>query len=193
MRRTKEATVESRGRIVEEASRLFRERGIDGVTVAEVMEAAGLTHGGFYRHFPSKEALVAEALGSALRQRADALAPTPTRDTAQALSDYVVDYLSAGHVTHPARGCMLAAVGSDVAHAGARVQQSAADGAAALIERLGQSLEHTRSEPRSDAIVLLSTLVGAVILARAVGDTPLRHEVLRAAAESELVQSALSK
>ncbi|TNC09687.1 TetR family transcriptional regulator, partial [Methylobacterium terricola] len=107
MRVTREQFQENRRRILDAAGRLFREKGFAAVTVAEVMEAAGLTHGGFYGHFASKEDLAAQAL-------AGALAPAPREPgAAPDLAGFVAAYLSAAHRDRPGAGCALAALGSE--------------------------------------------------------------------------------
>ena len=102
---------ENRKRIVGTAARLFRERGAAGVSVADVMAEAGLTHGGFYKQFASKEALVAEAVGQAFAEQARALAEAGDRDA------FVAAYLSPAHRDSPGDGCPSAALGGDLARA----------------------------------------------------------------------------
>lgn len=188
MRKSKDAKAESRERILAEASRLFRERGLARVGVAEVMDAAGMTHGGFYRHFQSKEALIAEAVSATLKERADSLAPSEGCDAAETVAAYVSDYLSVGHVTHPGMGCAIAMTGSEAAHAVPEAAPSFVHGVEALIGRLQAGLG---SPDRGEPIRLLATLVGAVVIARAVGDADLREEVLSAAMDDGTVRNAL--
>src|SRR3954452_14492244 len=107
---------ENRKRIVETASRLFRERGVAAVSVADVMAEAGLTHGGFYRQFASKEALVAEAVGHAFGDRGRQRAARDERDGHDAAPrDFVDTYLSARHRPPPGDGCLAAALCADIA------------------------------------------------------------------------------
>jgi TetR/AcrR family transcriptional repressor of nem operon len=178
MRKTKEATAESRQRIIAEASRLYRERGFDGVGVADIMEAAGMTHGGFYRHFPSKEALIAEAMTQAFADRAKALEPRETGAALDLLRAYVEAYLSPGHVAHPEIGCPMAAVGSEAVHAGAGVAQAFRSGAESIVGPISKALQGQNINERKTALKLLSTLVGAVVVARASGDADFQAEVL---------------
>jgi TetR/AcrR family transcriptional repressor of nem operon len=203
MRRSREATAESRRTIVDTASRLFRAHGLAGVGVADVMVASGMTHGGFYRHFPSKEALVAEAMAHAFGEVSERLSATQTGDglvppPAAKLATYVADYLSAGHVAHPARGCPMAAAGSEAPHAGAEVGSTFSAGAELMVAKLTGALDHASpsapnsSPSREDALRLLSSLVGAVVIARAVGDGPLQDDVLEAVRADPLVMRALA-
>ena len=119
MKVSREQAALNRERIVETAARLFREKGFDGIGVADLMKGAGLTHGGFYGHFASKELLLAEATGKALeksvmkwRKLADAAPARPVAAIAES-------YLSAAHRDGPGRGCAVSTLGTDVARAGA--------------------------------------------------------------------------
>lgn len=168
----------SRARILEAAGRLFREHGFDAVGVDAVMREAGLTHGGFYTHFPSKEALVAEAAASALGRSAarwDALSREQTPDAA--LERIVASYLNPAHVAEPARGCLLTALGPEIPrHPAARPGVTAA--IRVMLDALARCLPGKR---RERAIAGLSTMVGAVVLARASDDPALAAEILAAA------------
>jgi hypothetical protein len=116
MRATREKAAENRARIVETASRLFREKGFDGVGLDAIMNEADLTHGGFYGHFTSKEDLAAEAVARALEQSAR----LQSRFTN--VADLVSDYLSESHFAHRANGCALVALGGDMSRRGERVR-----------------------------------------------------------------------
>jgi TetR/AcrR family transcriptional regulator, transcriptional repressor for nem operon len=200
MRRSKQATAESRIMIVETASRLFRARGFESVGVADVMQAAGMTHGGFYRHFPSKEALVAEAMAhafgeAATRLEVDNASPatgTAANTLAVKLGTYVEDYLSTGHVAHPERGCPMAAAGTEAPHAGAGVGASFAQGTEQLAERLSEALRDMSPAPRDAALRLLASLVGTIVIARAVGAGTLQDEVIAAMRADPAVMQALA-
>src|SRR5260370_6003258 len=109
MRRSREAAAETRKRIVRAAARKFREQGIVATGLADLMKAAGLTHGGFYKHFASKDQLVAEATTAALDTVLEGMAAHPTTSAA------VAAYLSARHRDNPASGCPLAALGGELA------------------------------------------------------------------------------
>src|SRR3954452_12979212 len=107
MKVSREQAAENRERIVESAARLFRERGFDGIGVADLMKAAGLTHGGFYGHFASKEDLMAQACARGLDASQDAMGKAIERDGANALSVIASAYLSPTHRDHPGEGCVL--------------------------------------------------------------------------------------
>jgi TetR/AcrR family transcriptional repressor of nem operon len=185
MRMSKEAMARHHDEIVTAASRMLRERGIEGTSVADLMQAAGLTHGGFYRHFDSKEALVAEAAQSIYDNILQGLATKAEKmSEAEAVADYVEKYLTRYHVSHPGAGCVMAALGVEAAREGADVQRVFANGTQRMIDKLSAGLSGTPAERRSKAIRTLATLVGAVVIARAVGDGALSEEVLTANREA---------
>src|SRR2546428_10500465 len=109
MRVSRAEAEQNRERIIEVAGRLFRERGFDGIGVADLMKAAGLTHGGFYRHFASKEDLMAQACARALEGSLDAMRQVTAHDSGHALSAVASAYLSPEHRDGPGEGCALAA------------------------------------------------------------------------------------
>ncbi|WP_306214073.1 TetR/AcrR family transcriptional regulator [Actinoplanes sp. RD1] len=165
----------NRQRVVETAARLFRERGIAGVSVADLMAEAGLTHGGFYKQFASKEALVTEALQQAFTE---AVLPAEGSGDEERAA-YVERYLSAQHRDHPATGCPCAGFGGDLA----RGPQDAAvrtyaQGVEAYARALGPAGEGD--------LAAVSTLVGAMILARATRGTEVSDRILAAAREALL-------
>lgn len=178
MRYPAEETAEKHQRILTEAARLFREQGFDGVSVSQIMKATGLTHGPFYNHFASKEALMAESTlhGSAhSREALDAASATP-----EAMREYVRNYLSTAHRDAPGQGCLLAALAGEV-----RNQPSVRPAFTFHLKNIiGKLATHfpwkKKSQPRQDAIVMLSAMVGAVALARAVDDEAFSQEILEA-------------
>ncbi|KMO36075.1 TetR/AcrR family transcriptional regulator, partial [Methylobacterium aquaticum] len=134
MRVTREQVQENRRRILEAAGRLFREKGFAAVTVAEVMQAAGLTHGGFYGHFDSKEDLAAQAL-------AQTLTPAPRKPGAPPdLARFVAAYLSAAHRDGPGTGCALAALGGEAARQPAPVRRAFTEGLEARLARMQEAM-----------------------------------------------------
>jgi TetR/AcrR family transcriptional repressor of nem operon len=155
---------QNRKRIVETAARLFRERGVAQVSVADVMAEVGLTHGGFYKQFASKEALVAEAVGQAFAATRERLAGT-------ARAEFLDWYLSPGHRDDPGAGCPAAGFGGDLAH------QSAGNAAvtpyAHGVDLYAQWLDGD--------LAAVSTLVGAMTLARATAGTEISDRILAAA------------
>jgi TetR/AcrR family transcriptional regulator, transcriptional repressor for nem operon len=191
MRRTKEATAESRKIIVTTASRLFREKGFDGIGVADIMAAAGLTHGGFYRHFPSKEALIAEAMQEAFNEKSQ-----PLEDDTGGISRvraYVSDYLSKEHLAKTSRGCPIAAVGSESQHVGPAATDVFSNGIASLLKPLAKALQHSAGDRHQAALRLLASLVGAVVMARASNDPKLQADLLEAVRNDEDVIKVLGR
>lgn len=184
MRMSREAMAGHHQKIVAVAARMLRERGIKGTSVADLMQAAGLTHGGFYRHFESKDALVAEAVQSihdVLVKRLETKADKTSE--AEAVEDYVMKYLTRDHVTKPALGCPMAAFGVEAARETAEVRRAFANGTQRMIDKLSAGFSGTPSQRRSKAIQMFASLVGTVVIARAVGDGALSEEVLAASRE----------
>ena len=175
MRVTREKAAENRARIVETASRLFRERGFDGVGLDAIMKEAGLTHGGFYGHFSSKEDLAAEAVARALEQGAG----LQSRYTN--VADFVSDYLSESHFADRANGCVLAALGGDMARRGGGIRSGVTSYVRNALERLAGLFRGTAAARRRRAITTLAGVVGAMTLARAIEDPTLADEILSTA------------
>ena len=175
MRVTREKAAENRARIVATASRLFREKGFDGVGLDAIMKEAGLTHGGFYGHFSSKEDLAAEAVVRVFEQGAE----LQSRYTN--LADFVSDYLSENHFADRANGCVLAALGGDVARRGEAVRSGVTSYMRAALARLADLCRGTAAARRRRAITTLAGVVGAMTLARAVEDPGLSDEILSTA------------
>jgi TetR/AcrR family transcriptional repressor of nem operon len=173
MRVTREKAAENRARIVATASRLFREKGFDGVGLDAIMKEAGLTHGGFYGHFSSKEDLAAEAVARALEQSAGL--------QSRYVADFVSDYLSESHFADRANGCVLAALGADVARRGEEVRSGVTSYVRAVLELLASLCRGTAAARRRRAITTLAGVVGALTLARAVEDPVLSDEILSTA------------
>jgi len=179
MRMSREAKAEHHTEIVAVGSRMLRERGIAGTSVADIMQAAGLTHGGFYRHFESKEALVAEASEAAHGEFLTRLNNSSEGDQAHAaLEAYVTDYLSDIHVANPDIGCPMAALGAEVAREQASLHQVFAKGTEGLIEKFSAAQTGMPAERRAKALKLFITLVGSMVIARAEGGGELREEIL---------------
>ena len=172
---------ENRRNVVRTAARLFRERGIDGVSVADVMAAAGLTHGGFYKQFASKEALVTEAVAQAFAEQAERLSDyRALGDQEAARAAFVTNYLSPEHRDDPGPGCPTAGFGGDLAREDPEspAKLPYATGVDLYSRWLG-----TESQPDLAAVC---TLVGAVVLARATAGTDLSDHILEAAREALL-------
>jgi TetR/AcrR family transcriptional repressor of nem operon len=179
MRMSREATAQSKARILSAASRMVRERGIDATSVAEVMHGAGMTNGGFYRHFQSKDEMVAMAIRAAFDEIADRFDRRLEQSGAEAaVKAYVEEYLSERHLEHPGQGCPVAGAGTDAGRRGDVFAEEFAAGAEKLIERL--SAAAGTGPERAAAIRRVAMLVGAIVTARAVGPGDLRQEILAA-------------
>jgi len=171
MKVSREQMARNRQLILDEASRLFRDRGFDGVTVADVMKAAGQSHGGFYGHFKSKDALIAATVGHALSGEASGMAD---------LHRWMDVYLSPLHRDHPEKGCPAASLAGLLPQQGQEARAAMGVGLEAQITRLTAALPGgEEAERRRAAIGQWSAMVGAMVLARAVDNTELAHEVLR--------------
>ena len=176
MKVTKAQVQENRARIVETAATLFRERGYDGVGVADLMAAAGFTHGGFYKHFESKAELMAEAAANAFSKSA-------ANKSGFHAATFVKDYLSREHRDAPGKGCTFAALSGDAARQPEPVKRAFADGIEnelATLEREDGAVGKTaRREARAQRIDTLAHVVGALVLSRACpDDSPLADEIL---------------
>ncbi|WP_059414061.1 TetR/AcrR family transcriptional regulator [Cupriavidus basilensis] len=176
MRYSPEHKAETRKQIVEAAAAEFREHGIDGVGLAQLMKSAGLTHGGFYAHFDSRDALVADAVDAAFGQTTAfleaAAAAAPARQRKRAI---LHAYMNRKHRDKPASGCAIAALGADVSRLDARTRKRFEAGVAALIELIAGD---DSASSRKDAILMLATMVGGLVLARAVRSEALSTEIL---------------
>jgi TetR/AcrR family transcriptional repressor of nem operon len=177
MKITKAQSQENRARVVETASALFRERGFDGVSVADLMAAAGLTHGGFYKHFGSKADLMTEATecGLAGKMREYEGVDMP---------GFVNLYVSREHRNGRADGCTMAALCGDAARQTPQVKAAFASGIAgmlAAVERGAMAAGADRPAARASAISLFAQMLGALVLSRACpDDSPLSDEILEA-------------
>lgn len=188
MKVSKEQMADNRERILDTAAQLFREKGFDGIGVADLMKSAGLTHGGFYGHFASKDDLMAQATERALGRLQSAWAQL-ARDAAdqgqEPLAAIEVAYLSTRHRDAPGQGCLLAALGGDAARQGPAVRQAVTEGVRKQVEGLATLVPgRTKAAKRQRALADYASLVGAMVLARAVDDEDLSNEILRAAAVS---------
>jgi TetR/AcrR family transcriptional regulator, transcriptional repressor for nem operon len=170
MKVSREQMAENRRRILDVASRLFKDKGFDAVSVAEVMKAAGLTHGGFYGHFSSKDDLIAQTLANALA--ADSVGDGD-------FSAFVRSYLAPRHRDNPAGGCPTAGLAAAIRHQTPAAKAAMTEGLVAQIARIEKALpEQDPADKRRRAIGSWAAMVGAVILSRAVDDSALSDEIL---------------
>lgn len=168
MRYSAEETAAKHERIVKEASRLFNQRGFENVTVGEVMQAAGLTHGAFYAHFDSKQQLQQAAVAYGQGVSTDRAGSYGT--TRKGRQAYAEVYLARKHRDNPGNGCTMAALGPDVARSTPELR--------ATFEQGLQNILAARGEDRNQAIFQTAALLGAVVLARAVKNPRLADEIL---------------
>ncbi len=175
MRLTKAQRDENHERIIRAAAKLFREKGVDGVGIDEIMAAADLTHGAFYGHFSNKAALLSEA-------GTYAFGHSGFRETGRKQGKSFLDmaqvYLSTHHRDDPGDGCAVAAMGANVSRQDASVQESFAQQINEALAEAANKLPGDGADARRDAIVKYATLIGAMVLARSVNKTPLSDELL---------------
>lgn len=187
MGHSKAEKAKSHDRVVRVAAARFRETGVDGVGVADLMRDAGLTHGGFYGHFASRDELVAEAIELALHDGAQALDAVAKSNLSRSslLAKLIDVYLSAAHRDGLATSCAVTTLAGDVARSNDhRVRSAYARQVGTYLELLARLIAGDKHRARRmKAIAALSTLVGAVSMARAVNDEKLSREILKSAAD----------
>jgi len=184
MRVSRIQAAENRQTVINVASRLFRERGFDGIGLKDLMEGAGLTQGAFYKQFASKEDLAVEASRRALESASGRWSDAAAANPDDPLGAVLAFYLSGDHREEKMDGCPVVALGSDAARQGADVKAAFEAGIKAYLEVLGRLITETSGEEFSGkAMAVLSTMVGAVTLSRVVNDPDLAQAFLNAAAE----------
>ena len=185
MRVSREKAAENRQAVIDVASRLFREHGFDGIGLKDLMKEAGLTQGAFYKQFTSKEDLVAQASKRALESVSSRWSAAAAANPKDPLSAVVAIFLSTDHREERMDGCPVVALGAEAARQGSDVKASFEAGIREYLELLGRWVgEADGEEPSGKAMAILSTMVGAVVLSRAVNDKRLSKQFLQAAAKS---------
>jgi TetR/AcrR family transcriptional regulator, transcriptional repressor for nem operon len=180
MKVSRAEAAQNRERIIETAAKLFRERGFDGIGVAELMKSAGLTHGGFYGNFASKEDLMAQACARALEGSLDAMRQVIERDDGNALSTIASAYLTPAHRDRPGEGCAMAALGAEAARHGSPVRAAFTQGVRPVVDILTQLVPAKSKRAKHEkALAIYASMVGALVLARAVDDAELSEEILQ--------------
>lgn len=193
MRVSRTQAEENRQTVITVASRLFREHGFDGIGLKDLMKGAGLTQGGFYKQFASKEDLAAQASRRALESASRRWSAAAAANPKDPLGAVIAFYLSMAHRAERMDGCPVVALGSDAARQGVDVKASFEAGIREYLDMLGGWVGEADGEEISGkAMAILSTMVGAVVLARAVNDERLSKQFLQAAAESVLMGSSAS-
>jgi TetR/AcrR family transcriptional regulator, transcriptional repressor for nem operon len=188
MRYSKEHKQETHTRIVRKASVRLREKGAHGIGVADLMKEAGLTHGGFYAHFDSREALVIEAFNYAMdrsterwRKMAEETPPE------KRFATIVESYLTALHRDDPGHGCAVPTLGPEIARESAKTRKAFAAKLDEMIEMMADQVpELPRKVARQQAIAALSTMAGALVLSRVAGSGQFSEEILGAGREAVL-------
>lgn len=184
MRVSRVQAAENRQNVINVASRLFRERGFDGIGLKDLMEAAGLTQGAFYKQFASKEDLAVEASNRALERASLRWSDAAAQNPDDPLGAVIAFYLSADHRGERMDGCPIVALGSDAARQGPGVKAAFETGIKAHLEVLGRFLAGSGGEEsRGKAMAILATMIGAITLSRVVNDPDLAQAFLDAAAE----------
>lgn len=195
MRYSKEHKLETHARIVKKASVRLREKGAHGIGVADLMKDAGLTHGGFYAHFDSREALVIEAFGYAMDRSTDRwrqLAGQAPPD--QRLATIVDAYLSPQHRDNPGHGCAVPALGAEIARESPKTRKAFAAKLDQMIEMMSEQFHGGPSKSaRKQAMAALATMMGTIVLARVAGNGELSEELLSAGREAVLERAASPK
>jgi len=175
---------ENRQAVIDAASRLFRERGFDGVGLAELMAAAGLTHGAFYKQFKSKDDLIAQACDRALETGINGWRRAAAEAGERAYAALVRRYLTPGHRGRVASGCIIASLGPDAARHGPELPRHFEAGVRAFVDILGAALRQADPDAtEDDALAAFATMVGALVLARAVDDDAYARRILEAAVD----------
>jgi TetR/AcrR family transcriptional regulator, transcriptional repressor for nem operon len=172
MRKSREEAAASRERIVKAAACEFRENGIVATGLADLMKAAGMTHGGFYKHFESKDQLIAEAVADAVEDTIGRMDVEPTINAA------VAAYLSTHHRDNPASGCPFSTIGSELARSNKKARAAATAGFVRLVDILAGKAR--TADARRRALVAAATMIGAVTMSRVVSDPKLSVEILGA-------------
>src|ERR1700733_7275463 len=181
MGHSKASKANTRAGLVAAAASRFKERGVDGISLSDLMKDLKLTHGGFYKHFASRDDLVTEALELALNESGQAMRDRLIDGDMPSIAGFVDFYLDEAHRDARAAGCAVAALAGDVPRKGAEVQAQFRKQIEKNLETLSEALgeEGYDDAARFKALLVLSALYGSLIMARAVGDSSLSREVLR--------------
>jgi TetR/AcrR family transcriptional repressor of nem operon len=181
MKVSREQAALNRERIVDTAARLFREKGYDGIGVSDLMKGAGLTHGGFYGHFGSKEDLLVEAIGKALEKSAERWQKLAGRAPEAGVAAIAKAYLSVEHRDCPGSGCAVSSLGTDVSRAGPGARAAMSGGIEAQLAVLSVlEAGEDAAEKRRQAIADYASMIGGLVLSRVMADEGGSEEVLSA-------------
>jgi TetR/AcrR family transcriptional repressor of nem operon len=195
MRYSREHKLETHARIVKKASVRLREKGAHGIGVADLMKDAGLTHGGFYAHFASREALLIEAFTHALdwgtehwRKLAERTPPD------KRLATIVDSYLTTLHRDDPGHGCAIPTLGAEIARESPKARKAFAARLEQMIEMLADQIpELPRKAARKQAMAAIATMMGTVVMSRIAGTGDFSDEILGAGRDAVLGRAAAAK
>lgn len=181
MKKSRAEAAETRKRIVNVAARQFRAKGIHATALADVMSEAGLTHGGFYKHFESKDQLIAEACAAGITQLVDAFEAAVAEPEAElGIKPIVGNYLSTSHRDNREGGCPLAGMGSELVRADEQARAIATKGFDDLVDVMARRLGQEQPEAaRSDAVFALAAMIGAITMSRIIADPDASLSVLQ--------------
>ncbi|MGY3614693.1 TetR/AcrR family transcriptional regulator [Bradyrhizobium sp. USDA 10063] len=192
MRYSKEHKAETHDRIVKQASVRLRERGAHGIGVADLMKEVGLTHGGFYAHFDSREALVIEAFNYAM-DRGNERWRKIAEDTPpeKRLATIIDSYLTPAHRDDPGRGCAVPSLGAEIARESPKTRKAFAAKLERMIDMLAdQILDVPPKTARKQAMAALATMMGTVVMSRIAGNGEFSDEILAAGRDAVLSRAA---
>ncbi len=192
MRYSKEHKQETHARIVRKASVRLREKGAHGIGVADLMKEAGLTHGGFYAHFDSREALVIEAFNYAMDRSMEHWRKTAAQIPADKRFSTIVDsYLTALHRDDPGHGCAVPTLGAEIARESAKTRRAFAVKLEEMIDMIADQIpDMPRKAARKQAAATLATMMGTLVLSRIAGNGEFSDEILAAGREAALGRAA---
>src|SRR6266481_2618824 len=195
MRYSREHKLETHARIVKKASMRLREKGAHGIGVADLMKEAGLTHGGFYAHFDSREALVIEAFAHAMDRSTEHWRKlTEEAPPEKRLAIIVDSYLTSAHRDDPGRGCAVPALGAEIARESPKTRKAFAAKLERMIDMLAAQIPDVpRPAARKRAMAVIATMMGTVVLARVAGSGEFSEEILGAGREAVLGRAAPPK
>jgi TetR/AcrR family transcriptional regulator, transcriptional repressor for nem operon len=195
MRYSREHKQETHARIVRKASVRLRERGAHGVGVADLMKEAGLTHGGFYAHFDSRDALLSEAFAYAVdRSREHWRKISEDTPPEKRLALIVESYLTPLHRDNPGHGCVVASLGAEVARESPKTRKAFAGKLEEMIDMIADQIpDQPRKAARKQAAAALATMMGTLVLARIAGNSEFSDDILAAGREAVLGRAAATK
>ncbi len=195
MRYSREHKLETHARIVKKASVRIREKGAHGIGVADLMKDAGLTHGGFYAHFDSREALVIEAFAYAMDRSTERWRKlTETVPPEKRMAIIVETYLTPLHRDDPGHGCAVTALGAEIARESPKTRKAFAAKLEQMVDMLAEQIPDVpRKAARKQALGALSTMVGALMLSRIAGSGELSDEILSAGRDAALGRAIAAK